>query len=63
MTLMKSRELCKKLGLCVEFQICGFLGSNFRFAVFWGQISNFMLRKKIKYKNDAFGVHFAKDLI
>ena len=47
----------------VKLKISGHFGSNQKFGVILGQISNFIKSRQIIYQNNAFGVSFSKKVV
>ena len=47
----------------VKLKISGHFGSNQKFGVILGQVSNFTKSRQIIYQNNAFGVSFSKKVV
>ena len=47
----------------VKLKISGHFGSNQKFGLILGQISNFIKSRQIIYQNNAFGVSFSKKVV
>ena len=47
----------------VKLKISGPFGSNQKFGVIFGQISNFIKSRQILYRNNDFGVSFSKKVV